>query len=165
MAIELKARSPRKTIGRFLVEIGSLEPESFLQATRGQVLSTAKLLAQETSWDRAEFESGRLPERDPVELNVSVGDIVLGALRDLSTERLGDLAGILATDAAMVELDSLRHERFSLTNSEEAILDALPENAESLRQTLRGRDDADADVLRIVVAATLATAVTPAVSA
>ena len=165
VALEVKSQCPRKPLGRILVEMGSLEPAQLLHAVRAQFLGIATDLLTGAAWESAQFEEGRLPDAEPIDLGLSTADVVLEGLRRLPSAQLERLAGALAQGRPELDLEALRSGRYSFNDTEESVVDALSQDVEGLLRSLTSADESDPDVLRMLVAGLLISPMREAVEA
>lgn len=156
-ALAAQIRSKGRPLGHVLMDMGLLSPEALRHSVQGQVLWVARDVLHADGWDEASFTEDELPDRDPLDLGVSVSDIVLEAMRHADSQALLMLAAALAVQRPTVNASLLESGRFTLTEAEELVSGAISSDSTQILRAIRTADQPDPDVLRTCVLALLLT--------
>lgn len=91
-ALRAQARSKGRPLGHVLMEMGLLTPEALRHSVGAQVLWIARDVLSREGWDEASFTDDELPDREPIDLGLTVSDTVLEAMRHLDDHGLQMIA-------------------------------------------------------------------------
>lgn len=156
-ALRQQARSKGRPLGHVLMEMGLLTPEALWHSVGAQVLWVARDVLTRDGWDEATFTDDELPDREPIDLGLTVSEAVLEAMRHVDEHGLQMIARALAEGRPEIDTSALAAGRFLLTESEELVSGALASDTRQVLRAALAADRPDPDVLRTAVLALLLT--------
>jgi hypothetical protein len=139
------------------MEMGLLTSEALRHSVSAQVLWVARDVLSRSGWDEASFTEDELPDREPIDIGLTVSDTVLEAMRHVDEHGLQKIAWTLAEARPELDTSALAAGRFQLTESEDLVSGALASDTKQVLRAALAADKPDPDVLRTVVLALLLT--------
>ena len=155
-ALVRQAAGPARPLGHVLMDMGAMGPEALRHAVGAQVLWVARELVSLDAWDEASFTDDEVPDRAPLDIAPDVAEIVHQALASMDEDAMARLAEALAPSRPELRPESLAA-RFALTDAEQLVSMALSSSTSQILRALEHGDRRDAEVLRVLVMALLAT--------
>jgi DNA-binding response OmpR family regulator len=156
-ALREQSSRPGRPLGNVLMEMGLLTPAALRHAVSAQVLWVARDMLARPEWETASFAENEAPEKEPVDVEDGMTDIVLDTLRQMDEKALVDLVRVLAAGRPALDLDALYAGRFQLTEGEELVASALAPATQQVLDALSDSERLDLEVLRVLAMALLVT--------
>lgn len=155
-ALREQATRPGRPLGHVLVEMGLLSANALRTALPAQIACVAREMLSQPAWEAC-FVAGERPEREPIDVEETLSEIAVQALREMDEKSLFDVVECMAPGRATLDLAALRSGAFSLTEGEELIAGALATDTSQLLEALTAAERMDVEVLRVLAMALLAT--------